>query len=149
MSESAAERILALNKQIADLEAQRKKLLGAIGPVHQGYADGKRVPARPLTQMENAAIKRASDIEHRLTPLDEERCRRLAFFLSQTTGRKLSDEDEPESDPEVLLRGSLRTLANLYRELDDESRTPDLRVMLKLLIDYVRSLDEPDEDDDA
>jgi hypothetical protein len=148
MSETTAERIIALQKNIADLDGQRKKLLGAIGPVQQGYSDGKRLPPRQLTQMENAAIKRANDIEHRLTPILEERDTLVAYFLSQLSGKKADADDRPDHDPELLLRAALRIIANLYRDIDEELKSPDLRVMMRLLLSYIRSLEDPDLDED-
>lgn len=148
MSETTAERIVAIQKKIADLDQQRKKLLDAIGPMHQGYSEGRRMPPRQLTQMETAAIKRANDIEHRITPLIDERNTLVAYFLSQLSGKKTNADDRPEHDPEVLLRAALRTIANLYREIDDELKSPDIRVMMRLLLSYIRSLEDPDLDED-
>lgn len=148
MSETPAERILALHKKISEMDGQRKKLLAAIGPVQQGYADGKRTPPRQLTQMENAAIKRAADIEHKLMPLLDERDEQIAFFLSQLSGKRTNAEDRPEYDPEILLRAALRVIADLYKEIDDELKNPDMRVMMRLLLTYIRSLEDPDADED-
>ena len=136
---SKAQQILDAEKQIDSLVKEREKLLGAVGPRHSGYADGKRVQNSPYTQFEIAAIKRANAVAKQIASAENALYNLRVEFLEELAGKVYEDVDQ---DPETLLRASLSVFHRLYKK---GSREPEQIVLMRMLVDYVRSLKEDDD----
>jgi len=137
---SKAQQLLDTEKQIENLIKEREKLLGAVGPRHSGYADGKRVQNSPYTQFEIAAIKRANAVAKQIASAQNVLYNIRVEFLEELAGKVYEDV---EQDPETLLRASLSVLHRLYKK---GTKEPEQVVLMRMLMDYIRSLKDDDDE---
>jgi hypothetical protein len=136
------EKLEQVEREIARLQQEFDALRQALGdPNAVSWIDGQgRRPARRLSAFELATAKRLETLYVQIRKL-----KRAEWFLFEKVLADVARRPgEGSEDPEVLLAAALRCLAKAWKA---GHRTVEVRVVLRALADYLRSLDE-DEDGD-
>ena len=137
-----AEKLEQVEREVARLQQEFDALKGALGdPRAVSWIDGEGLTVtRRLSAFELATVKRLESLHGQIQKLT-----RAEWFLFE---KVLSDAakrpGEGSDDPEVLLAASMRCLAKAWKA---GHRGIENRVVLRALADYLRSLDEDDDDE--
>jgi hypothetical protein len=136
------ERLAAFEAELAKLVKERDGLRQALGDpkLITWVAERGPIPRR-LSSFEVATVKRLALLESKIEPLEDE-CEEL---LADTVCSLSGIDGEPD-DPEVLLRASLVALNLLHKS---GTALPESRVVVRMLLRYLKSLAEDEEFDDA
>ncbi len=134
---SDAEKLAALNEQIAELTTATEKLKKALGDpkISAWIADRGRVAPRALTSFEMATVKRIDANTKQLRKLTADRDRLLEDVVCVVARKR----GEGLDDPEVLLRASMLSLNRLHK---GGHATPETRAVTQALLRYLKSLDD-------
>ena len=137
-----AEKLEKVELEIARLRGEFDALREALGdPNAVSWIDGQGMrPTRRLSAFELATAKRLETLHaqiHKLTRAEWFLFERVLSGIARRPG-------EGSEDPEVLLAAAMRSLAKAWKA---GHRGVEVRVVLRALADYLRSLDEDDEDD--
>jgi len=135
------ERLAAFEAELAKLTKERDGLRQALGDpkVVTWIAERGPVPRR-LSAFEIATVKRIASLDAKIEPLEDE-CEEL---LSDVVCSLAGIDGEPD-DPEVLLRASLVAMNLLHKS---GTALPESRVVVRMLLRYLKSLAEDEEFDE-
>lgn len=135
------DRLAVVEAELSKLKKERDGLRQALGDPRLVTWVAERGPVpRRLSAFEIATVKRLNTLEPKIEALEDEH---KELHLDVTCA--LSGISGEADDPEVLLRAALVALNRLHKA---GTSLPESRVVMRVILNYLRSL-ATDEDADA
>lgn len=131
-----AEQLLSEAEELHRLRKEQEALREALGDAALvSWVSGHGPMPQKLTAFQAASVRRLRNLDGRVRELEANQ-----RALTQDVLSSLAGGEGDHEDPEVLLRASLVVLNRLHKL---GHSLPESRVVLKALLEYLRSLADP------